>query len=118
MAKAAAQTHAKVTQTHAKTHDTTGDQVVPPGSEQDEAHLRPADTLQTQVSRLEAYLRTRFPHEVDRTNVQRAEKAVDVAIRLLDGLTATHLPPEHRCAQEYCNKAQGHADECGWINAG
>ena len=109
---------AEPTQTHAHTHDTTGDQVVPPGSEQDGAHLRPVDTLQVQVSRLESYLRTRFPHEMDRTNVQHAEKAVDAAIRLLDGLTATHLPPKQRCDQQYCNKAQGHTDGHGWINAG
>lgn len=109
---------AQPTQTHAKTHDTTTDQTIPPGSAQDGDHLRPTDTPEVQVSRLEAYLNTRFPHEMGRTNVQRIEKAVDVAIRLLDSLTATHLPPEHRCAQEYCNKMADHRDEHGWINAG
>jgi hypothetical protein len=101
----------------ASTHDTTQDNLVPPGqrTHQEVLGAHPAE----EVARLGAYLSARFPEELTRSNLQQPESYVQVAIRLLDGLSA-HVPPSQkpRCETQYCNKPLHHTDGHGWIHFG
>lgn len=99
--------------------ETSDDNLVPPGAQAYPQGLGTADDS-AEVSRLAMFLAVNFPDEVNRTNVQVPESPVDVAIRLLTGLHAhtANAEPDVRCAQEFCNKPQGHTDVHGWVHYG
>jgi hypothetical protein len=105
--------HAEV----ASIHETTTDNLVPPGQTTHQVLVgeHPAE----EVARLGAYLNARFPGELTRTNIQQPETYVQVAIRLMDGLSA-HVAPSQlaRCTIEYCNKPLGHTDGHRWVHYG
>lgn len=98
--------------------DTTTDGVIPPGAvsyEHDEESGEPT----FEIARLAAFLDTSFPEEMTRSNRQVPESPVDVAIRLLQALSAS-APPHvlERCGEEYCNQPQGHRGEHGVVHSG
>lgn len=67
-----------------------------------------------EINRLHSFLMTAFPGAMGRTNVQTPETPVDVAIRLLTGLSATGT--HRRCTAEYCNLPAEHDGDHGFIN--
>jgi hypothetical protein len=67
-----------------------------------------------EVTKLHTFLMTAFPGAMGRTNVVAAETPVDVAIRLLQGLSATGV--FRRCSAEYCNLPDEHDGEHGTVN--
>lgn len=67
-----------------------------------------------EVNRLNSFLMRSFPEAMGRTNRQAPESPVDVAIRLLSGLSATGVHP--RCPAEYCNLPAQHDGEHGYVN--
>ena len=90
--------------------ETTDDNLLPPGAE----GVLGEDNI-TQIARLQEFLQTRFPDEVNRTNRQRPETPIETAIRLLDGLS-TFGPEVSRCAEQYCTKPAGHTDAHGVVH--
>lgn len=66
-----------------------------------------------EINRLNTFLMQSFPREMARTNVQKPESPVDVAIRLLRGLTATGVYA--RCSTQYCNLPVDHDGEHGFV---
>jgi len=68
-----------------------------------------------QVQKLATWLETNFGDEVHRTNVQRPETPVDLAIRLMAGFAHSSGLVE-RCDTEYCNKPKGHTDPHGIVH--
>jgi hypothetical protein len=66
------------------------------------------------LNRLNSFLMTSFPREMQRTNRAVPESPVDVAIRLLRGLGSTGTGV--RCSQEYCNLPIDHDGDHGFIN--
>lgn len=72
------------------------------------------DSNAAELNRLHTFLMTNFPREMQRTNVAVPETAVDVAVRLLQGLGSTAAGP--RCPQEYCNLPLNHDGDHGFIN--
>jgi len=95
------------------THDTTTADTIPPGAK---SHERLNGSPVQQIARLKAYLNQAHPEEMVATNRQHPEHPADIAIRLLQGMSAVHPTAVTRCAQNYCNKPDGHADEHGWVN--
>lgn len=67
------------------------------------------------VNRLNSFLMTRFPRQMDLTNRQKGESPVDVAIRLLSGL-GTSGTGLQRCPEQYCNLPMDHDGEHGYVN--
>lgn len=67
-----------------------------------------------ELNRLHTFLVTSFPREVGRTNVQKPESTVDIAMRLLRGLSTTG--PYVRCSAEYCNLPVDHDGEHGFVH--
>lgn len=67
-----------------------------------------------QVNRLHNFLMTAYPREMSRSNVVTPETAVDVAIRLLQGLGVT--TGNARCPAQYCNLQANHDGEHGFVN--
>jgi hypothetical protein len=78
----------------------------------------PAEALRNpyaaEINRLNTFLMTTFPRATGGHNRQMAETPVDVAIRLLSGLSATGVYA--RCPSEYCNKPEHHDGEHGVVN--
>lgn len=100
-------------QENAGTHDTTVDSFVAPGVTDQLVESDAADQLEV----LTTFLDTHFPGEMQRTNRQIPETAVQCATRLLIGLSA-QVPPGSvsRCEEAYCNKTRGHLDAHGWVH--
>jgi hypothetical protein len=72
------------------------------------------DPNAAELNRLHTFLMTNFPREMQRTNVAAPETAVDVAIRLLQGLGSTGAGV--RCTTEYCNLPLNHDGDHGYVN--
>lgn len=68
-----------------------------------------------EVNRLNSFLMSKFPRQMDRTNRPQQESPVDAAIRLLSGL-ATAGTGLVRCAEQYCNLPQNHDGNHGFVN--
>lgn len=92
--------------------DTTEDNFSAPGSRPGVATS--AGDNEFHVLRLATFLRENFPHQVGRTDGVSTEHPVDVAMRLLQGLTSSQ-PAGERCHDQYCNKPVGHSDDHGWV---
>jgi hypothetical protein len=100
------------------TTDTAIDAVIPPGAESFEQGTETGDP-NFALAKLASFLEDFFPEEVRRTNVQVPDSPVDVAIRLLQGLSASApLSALPRCSEDYCNQPQGHSSEHGWVHNG
>lgn len=67
-----------------------------------------------ELNRLQTFLMTSFPQEMNRSNVVTPESPVDVAIRLLKGLGV--VTGSNRCQTEYCNLPVNHDGEHGYIS--
>lgn len=94
-------------------HDTTTQDIVPPGAD---THVAKNGSPMMQVKRIKDFLEINYPDEMQRSNKQVVEHPADIAIRLLAGLTAKAHPSQVvRCAFNYCNKPESHIDEHGWI---
>lgn len=106
-------------QDQAANNDTTVDATTPPG-----VGAVPNETVgvdrNSEYERLERYLATYFPAEVDRTNLQSPESAVSVAIRLLEGYTSNagvfSRETGGTCNEAYCNRVSGHHGQHGWVH--
>jgi hypothetical protein len=68
-----------------------------------------------EVNRLNSFLMSKFPRQMDRTNRPQQESPVDTAIRLLSGM-ATSGTGLARCAEQYCNLPQNHDGDHGYVN--
>jgi hypothetical protein len=66
-----------------------------------------------EVNRLNSFLMSAFPGEMNRTNVVGGESPVDVAIRLLQGLGSTGAGA--RCGTQYCNLPRNHDGQHGYV---
>lgn len=101
------------------THDTTmeGPSFPPDFIRQGAPIADPGEALRNphaaEINRLNSFLMTSFPTEMNRTNRQAPESPVDVAIRLLQGLGATSAGP--RCGQQYCNLPLNHDGDHGFV---
>lgn len=98
--------------------ETAVDGLVPPGAV-DFGQAEESGDPTFEIARLAAFLDGAFPGEMARSNRQVPESPVEVAIRLLQALSAT--APLHvleRCSAEFCNKAEDHQDEHGWVHNG
>lgn len=95
--------------------DTTTSDTIPPGSVQDRREHETTGDSDYHVLRLADYLRAHFPRQMEVTR-QYVEHPVDVAIRLLAGLSSHSPQVTEHCKEPYCNKPLHHADEHGWIN--
>lgn len=74
-----------------------------------EGGIEPEVYAATELGRLAGFLSSRYPGVWE-----PGDSAVDVAIRLLSA-----KPTEFKtCPESYCNKAEGHTDEHGWVNRG
>jgi hypothetical protein len=67
-----------------------------------------------EVNKLNNFLMTAFPNEMNRSNLTVPETPVDVAIRLLKGLSV--VGGGTRCPVEYCNLPINHDGEHGFIS--
>lgn len=95
-------------------HETAADNYEAPGQT---THEVTGHEASAELDRLHLWLAQHFPDEVTRTNTQQPEGPVDLAIRLLSGLSAS-VPPsqQERCTESYCNKPAGHTDIHGWVH--
>lgn len=109
--------HAPHAETSGRVLDTTTSDTVPPGSAQDLGTHEKTGNSDYHVLRLTEYLREHFPHQMEVTR-QFAEHPVDVAIRLLAGLSSQAPQVAEHCKEPYCNRPKGHADDHGWVNYG
>jgi hypothetical protein len=85
----------------------TGAPIVDPG-----VALR--DTYAAEINRLNTFLMTAYPREISRSNVVAPESPVDIAIRLLQGLSTVN--PGRKCPAEYCNLQSNHDGDHGFVN--
>lgn len=105
--------------TTGQTHDTTEDNAqlqLPnsgaPASDPGQALHNPA---LADLQRLHNFLMLNYPKEFARTNRQRPETAVEVAMRLLSGV---HNSKVATCSAPYCNLPEDHqSPEHGWVQA-
>jgi hypothetical protein len=67
-----------------------------------------------ELNRLRSFLMQAYPREMHHANLTRAESPVDVAIRLLKGLSAISTGP--KCSDEYCNLPANHDGQHGFVN--
>jgi hypothetical protein len=67
-----------------------------------------------EMNKLRTFLMMAYPREMHRSNLTKAETPVDVAIRLLKGLSST--APGPRCTDEYCNLPLNHDGPHGFVN--
>jgi len=72
------------------------------------------DTYAAEINRLNTFLMTAYPREMNRSNVVAPESPVDVAIRLLQGLSTSN--PGGKCPAEYCNLQANHDGDHGFVN--
>jgi hypothetical protein len=70
--------------------------------------------LQAELNKLRTFLMTAYPREMHRAVLTRAESPVDVAIRLLKGLSA--IQGGAKCSSEYCNLPVNHDGAHGFVN--
>jgi hypothetical protein len=93
----------------AATQETDADQITPLSLISTEP-----ETDDVKITKLSSFLRSQFPGEVNRTNRPVPEHPVDVAIRLLTGLTTQgHVA---RCREPYCNRPSGHGEPHAWVH--
>lgn len=98
--------------------DTGTDGLVPPGAESYEHDEETGDTTY-EITKLAMFLQENFPGEMSRSNRQAPEGVVDVAIRIIQGLSASApLSVLERCEEDYCNRPKGHVGDCGWVHNG
>lgn len=67
-----------------------------------------------EINRLHGFLMVSFPNEMNRSNLVAPESPVDVAIRLLKGLST--VGGGTRCPVEYCNLPINHDGDHGFIS--
>jgi hypothetical protein len=97
--------------------ETSNDNLIPPGAEG--AEVDEVGGSDFEVAKLAAYLQGVFPEEWVRSNRQRPEGPVDMAIRLLQGfVAASPASVLERCPEEYCNQPKGHGTVHGWVHNG
>lgn len=64
------------------------------------------------LNRLHNFLITNYPQEFNRTNRQKPESAVEIAMRLLSGTTHSRVPT---CQAQFCNLPLAHQGDHGWV---
>lgn len=67
-----------------------------------------------ELNRLHNFLMLNYPAEFGRQNRQVPESAVEIAMRLLSGVTNTRTPV---CQAPYCNLPLNHQSDHGWVQA-
>lgn len=67
-----------------------------------------------ELNKLQTFLMTAFPQEMNRSNTVKLESPVDVAIRLLTGMGV--VTGSNRCPAEYCNLPANHDGDHGFIS--
>ena len=67
-----------------------------------------------EMNKLRSFLMQAFPREMHRSNLTKTETPVDVAIRILRGMSAVAAGP--KCTEEYCNLPLNHDGPHGFVN--
>lgn len=98
------------------THDTTEDnaQLVLPKPPTDDPGEALSNPHVADLNRLHNFLIVNYPNEFNRTNRQKPETAVEIAMRLLSGVGTSRVPT---CQSPYCNLPNNHQGDHGWVQS-